>query len=832
MSIAPNYSSPRPRGAVLTAATNDSIGGLWMTLCASFYPPNAMALEVFDITDGMPSLSDLVETTYYPGADLDNANLNAYGRGPYNGFTPSQTDVWRAIVNPTMTKGTLLLSDSLPAWPVDNNAFTMTTQGDAYTYFFQLDGIDGQHSNQWITRLRHYWYVQRFSNGDDKASVGVQSMIRIAGNAYPGDSVTYSDEVPGGHLVITDWYNDPSTGLPWTPNILDRFDPINGQDYGFGFQTTGTGVFSVIPLIFHSNVVVEAAPTDQRLAIGAVATSTPTQGWQHVLLRDPNNSLVEQTVDLVSNHRYLWQWRLTRYLQGTGFGMAICRLDQPGVNLPGPPFWTSMNVPLDAHTHRINGLGAEQSVVSGMLLQVGSGYSEDSEFYAETAPTGLDTPNAWPDISAFFNIAPVDIIHSFHQKFTPTNTDEYGWLRIRVCTAVGTVLDDLRILIFRVSDGEHMAPIIHVSADDLTSPNTQWQIYQVRLDDIPLVAGTQYAFAVFSATTHRQGWLVQVANAGLPTGTPGGPPAASWDVAWGGSSTPPDTFTAFNTELVNPDPGTVWPATAELSISTIPDTPTGFDALPGAVVCELQPVDITWVNPVLPDGCGGFLASEIQRSDDAGVTWNAISYITDEFVGSFTDYEWQPAPRYRMRVWRGDGVPSDFTDVVAVDIDVPDDTCGLWFTSNESPDLNVFYPDIAEGKFPPRPFTFPVARQVFQPKNRNYQLVYQEIEDRGSMFTATVLVRSGTVNTDGMPCVADPCADYDLAGVNVFDPLREIARADLSYVCVRNEHGNRWLASINVPSGQWLVPCEIFTAEVEVIEVTDRPSTPDATAAS
>lgn len=824
-------------GPVLVADTNDEIQNVWATLCASFNPPNALALEVFDITDGLPVMSDLVATTYYPGADLANANIGAKGRGSFSGFVLTDTDIYQAINSPTQTKGTYKPTDTLPAWPVDDDSFICGQNGNGYTYFYKIAGVAGQHVGQWITRLRHTWYVQRFSNGDDKASVSVQSMIRINGTAYPGDSVTFSDEIAGGHVIVTDWYNNPATGLPWTPNVVDKFDEsysgLDG-DYGFGWQASGTGVASVTPLIFQSWVDVEAAPDDQRLAIGALRANTKLQGWRLVQLLDPNDS-TETTMTLVANHKYLWQWRLVRYQQGTGNGMAMCRLDQPGVDLPGPPFWTSMNVPLDRQTHRLNGLGEEQSTVAGILLQkVGNAYSLDSQFYAETAPTGLDTPNAWPDISAFFEISPVDINHSFHQKFTPTTTADYGWFRIKTCMATGTVQDDLNILIFRVSDGVHMAPIIRITADDLTSPNTEWQTVEFRVDDVPLVAGVQYAYAVYSATSHRQGWLVQIADGGLPTGAPGGPPLSSWDVAWGGLSTPVDTLTIFNTQVANPDPGTVWPATAELNFSTIPDGPGYFDAFAGDDTCLIQPVTIMWSSPDLPTECGGFLSTQVERSDDGGTTWFPICNITDMAVGEFEDVEWDPtvSPVYRARTFRGDGVPSDYTEEITVEIRFPDNICGLWFTSNEQPDLSVFYPDIGEGSIPPREFAFPVERQVFTPLNRDLSIVYTGLEDRGSQFSAVLKVRSGIVNTPGVPCVADACADYALEGVDVFDPLLAIARADLSYVTCRNEHGNRWFANLNVTTSKWNLPGEIFTATVGILPVSNVPSQPDAVAVS
>jgi hypothetical protein len=50
---------------------------------------------------------------------------------------------------------------------------------------------------------------------------------------------------------------------------------------------------------------------------------------------------------------------------------------------------------------------------------------------------------------------------------------------------------------------------------------------------------------------------------------------------------------------------------------------------------------------------------------------------------------------------------------------------------------------------------------------------------------------------------------------------------DVSYVCVRDEEGNRWFASINVPNGVVRNRRRLYVATVQIVEVTDTPSPVD-----
>ena len=56
-----------------------------------------------------------------------------------------------------------------------------------------------------------------------------------------------------------------------------------------------------------------------------------------------------------------------------------------------------------------------------------------------------------------------------------------------------------------------------------------------------------------------------------------------------------------------------------------------------------------------------------------------------------------------------------------------------------------------------------------------------------------------------------------------------MAWADVSYICVRDEEGNRWLANVNVPQGVVQNRRRLYIATVSIVEVTETPSPVDPT---
>lgn len=228
---------------------------------------------------------------------------------------------------------------------------------------------------------------------------------------------------------------------------------------------------------------------------------------------------------------------------------------------------------------------------------------------------------------------------------------------------------------------------------------------------------------------------------------------------------------------------------------------------PDWLIRTVEYAQMTWDGTELADS---FLAYEIERSEDAGVTWNRIFRITDESVTEARDYE---SPRntevlYRMRVVSSIHVASSWTDEESFTAALDD--CALLFVSNEDPTLNLGYVDTGGS----RTYTFLGSdeREYHVLQGLDYQVVTAPLEYRGDRFDANLAVWAGV--------------EHPNVGRAMFDPLVALMNAPLSYVCVMDETGRRWFADVVVKEGQ-RTGNKVHEAPVTVTELTATPSVVD-----
>lgn len=237
-------------------------------------------------------------------------------------------------------------------------------------------------------------------------------------------------------------------------------------------------------------------------------------------------------------------------------------------------------------------------------------------------------------------------------------------------------------------------------------------------------------------------------------------------------------------------------------------------------VSEFDAPELTWT--VTSISTDDFLHYEIQRKDTISTTYQTIAKLTNRAAVSFLDMEARltVASTYRMRVCRRDGICSDWTAEETVTPTAGDISeahgCGfLMFCSNEDlVDNMVIYSDIY-GTDPTGQFHFVEADDYTLTRHygRFGTQSFHPTERGGVVFERSLLVRSGAGcdDTDG------GLADHE------FDKLRDLAYRDLPYVCVKDDQGNRWFATVIVPDGTVRRPKSIVIASVRVIESTDAP---------
>lgn len=233
---------------------------------------------------------------------------------------------------------------------------------------------------------------------------------------------------------------------------------------------------------------------------------------------------------------------------------------------------------------------------------------------------------------------------------------------------------------------------------------------------------------------------------------------------------------------------------------------------------------LTW--PTLAMSATGFGAFELQRWDAPTDEWHTIMSASSPTATGFNDYEARVgvASAYRIRVlnlYRFAGAWSaqvsgliEAPGAVVECIDDSEPIGVLHFTTNEvqSGASNLSYV-MTFGRSADEQFAFPEASrsQLRWQHGRNFQVAYRPDERGGEAFSRQMLIQAAAGTADTLSHIRS---------------LSDLAWADLDYVCVRDDRGNRWFANVNVPGGA-LSQMTHFVAQVDITEVTQTPTEVD-----
>jgi hypothetical protein len=254
---------------------------------------------------------------------------------------------------------------------------------------------------------------------------------------------------------------------------------------------------------------------------------------------------------------------------------------------------------------------------------------------------------------------------------------------------------------------------------------------------------------------------------------------------------------------------------AATSITT--NNPFGIRNVLAGGNTNVLPVIVTYdsvtVTPI--ELAGGTI--EIERRDSL-TDWQTVMTTEDPVcITGFNDYEARVGvlSEYRIRTLN----PLDFAGPWvsgAAMIPSPgvqgagDANSVLIFTSNSDTDASLAYV-MQFSDQPVEEFFFPEADTVSLQRlfGRDYVLATRPEERGGERFTRTLLVNAAAIS---LPSLAN------------FTERRDLAWADLDYICVRDELGNRWFATVIVPQGGVRGDRTIYLARIEVIKTTDTAS--------
>jgi hypothetical protein len=218
---------------------------------------------------------------------------------------------------------------------------------------------------------------------------------------------------------------------------------------------------------------------------------------------------------------------------------------------------------------------------------------------------------------------------------------------------------------------------------------------------------------------------------------------------------------------------------------------------------------------------GGY---ELQRYDSVRGDFDTIMLASDIMQTSFNDYEARVGVSsvYRIRALNALNFAGPWSGQVTGAVPTPgvtggcaDATGALIFTSNadQTGANNAAYVMQWDGA-PSEDFKLPEADMVqYQPMyGRDGSVAFHGTERGLETFDRTVLLNAAAI---------DPIRLADAK------TIRDLAWANLPYVCVRDEIGDRWLASIQIPTVNSRLNRTKYFARIEITEVTQTPAVID-----
>lgn len=288
-----------------------------------------------------------------------------------------------------------------------------------------------------------------------------------------------------------------------------------------------------------------------------------------------------------------------------------------------------------------------------------------------------------------------------------------------------------------------------------------------------------------------------------------------------------DTDVSVAWAVIPPTPENVTATVATQDLDHVdPTCPGDISQIPTG----LQYIHLVW-DPVATGGVefAAFAYYEVRRANlvvgaefpGTLTEFYPIARLYSPLLTEFDDYEYDSGRQniYRVVVVNANGVTGEFEGagevIVGPQPTTVNDNGGacnaLTFTSNADPEMNRAYPASWPSSPAVKEFTFLEAeeRVLQRLHRRNYSVAFRPAERGGVQFTRTLLTNSATVPVNVV--------------AKGFVPIRDTAWADLPYLCVRDQHENRWFANVNVPTGTVQNSEKLQLVEVTITEVTDVP---------
>lgn len=244
-----------------------------------------------------------------------------------------------------------------------------------------------------------------------------------------------------------------------------------------------------------------------------------------------------------------------------------------------------------------------------------------------------------------------------------------------------------------------------------------------------------------------------------------------------------------------------WDSDLQATLATVPDPVTGVatdvgvvtahhTSLPESHNCHtdgcadhgLPFIRISW------DATDDLLTThyEIQRQTVARPEWVYVQTVQERLTTSWDDQEPPIGVQtcYRIRSVRSDDIAGQWSDVVCETI--PRGHVAMSFSSNAATGMGCTYSEVFDSQTVVKAWTFLESgdNEYRQMYGEDGQRVFRPIERRGISFKRKLML-------SGVRSVANP-------SLALADPLRDLAWAPIPYVCVRDDEGNVFYATVEV----------------------------------
>lgn len=761
-------------GAILDSSAAETVRSLRLFL-SSAVGAGGWEIEIYDASDADPDVTS--STRFAPHEDVSVAHMI----GREIGMVVHDTDLWELI-------------DEDPTADADDNDWAGSGFGapflTVYSARFGNGALDGGLTGAVVTGVKLRSNVQSFSGVPGYAPVLVaRPFLDPNGTAYAGRDVAFPQSAD---YLEQEWLFNPATGVSWKLGEVYAFDSGAGsRGAGWFFLPSNSVNFS--HRINQMYLEVAFGLAERRVAVGTLP-SPPHIGWNSVPLRDLDGVIGDWAKADATTYLILLRRR-----SGTG-QVSVRSLDSRSYM---PNGWTSFRPAFQSDAQLGPGGVPDVPLTAAYgitLIRSDAAGSVDSQPYA--ALRGADLGHFGTDDA-----------DEIRQYFTTGAGGDYGAIQALCRVVADPTLDDLTVEIRLAADDSVEATQTFEAAELLSAPITSFQVANIGIEPAPTLAGGTEYYIAFFANLHTfavddldqftalPGWEVQVLSSERPT--PG-------VLASGGDEA---TFT--------PGADGFWRAgpfdetDACVTIALVPDTPTGFTAEPitrtldqetvACAVDEITTALLGW------DAVDPGITVEIQRQTPS-VPWVTIALITNDIQTTFEDVDppLGQTSAYRIRA-RNDFAASPWTATLTVVI--PQDIVwGVIFTGNEARDLSVAYAHLQTEDRLERSYHFPNADTdvVARLYNRDNQVVFAELEDRGDTFPLELLI-SGSADL--------PAA----TGRPVFDTPLAIMRAGVSSVTVKDGDGHVWYASVSATDARRMEQGSTYLLDVVVTEVADAP---------